>query len=49
VLLVPAATPVTPDVLEVGVVIVAVPPTTDHDPVPIVGAFPERIKLLVLH
>jgi hypothetical protein len=26
---------------EVGVVIVAVPPTTDHDPVPIVGAFPE--------
>jgi hypothetical protein len=45
----PAVMPVTPEVAEVAVVIVAVPLTTLQVPVPTVGALPERVKLAVLH
>src|ERR1019366_6881322 len=47
--LVPAVTPVTPEVGEAGVVIVAVPLTTVHAPVPIIAVLPVRVKVLVLH
>jgi hypothetical protein len=46
--LVPAGTPVTPDVGEVAVVIVAVPLTKLHAPVPTVGVLPARVKLPLL-
>jgi hypothetical protein len=46
--LVPAGTPVTPEVGKEGVVIVAVPLTTLHTPVPIEGGLPARVKLLLL-
>ena len=46
----PAVKPVTVLVFEVGVVIVtAVPLTKLHAPVPVVGALPAKVKLLVLH
>jgi hypothetical protein len=44
----PAGTPVTPEVLELGVVIVAVPLTTLQEPVPTDGEFPARVKLPLL-
>jgi hypothetical protein len=36
--------PVTVDVLNDGVVIVAVPETKLHNPVPVVGALPAKVK-----
>ena len=44
----PAGTPVTPEVLELGVVIVAVRLTTLQAPVPTEGEFPARVKLPLL-
>ena len=46
---VPAVTPVTPDVFDDGVVIDAVPLMMLHNPVPVVGEFPARVNELVLH
>mgnify|MGYP001613659533 CR=1 FL=1 len=44
---VPAATnPVTPDVGEVGVVMVAVPANTVHKPVPGAGLFPAKVAVV---
>jgi hypothetical protein len=40
------AKPVTPDVGELGVVIVAVPDTTDHAPVPVVGVLPAKVAVV---
>ena len=37
------ASPVTPDVGEPGVVMVAVPDITDHKPVPTIGVFPVKV------
>ena len=45
----PAVMPVTVVVLDVGVVIVAVPETTDHAPVPVVGLLPAIVNEAVLH
>jgi hypothetical protein len=45
---VPAVTPVTPEVAELGVVIVAVPLTTLHKPVPELAALPASVKLVLL-
>jgi hypothetical protein len=45
----PAVMPVTPEVAELGVVIVAEPLVTVHTPVPEVAVFPARVKELVLH
>lgn len=42
--LVPTGTPVTVDVADEGVVIVAVPLTTLQTPVPVVAALPARVK-----
>jgi len=47
--LLPAVTPVTVVVLEEGVVMVAVPLTTDHCPVPITGLLAAMVKVAVLH
>ena len=47
--LVPAGTPVTPELAEVEFVIVAVPLTTLHAPVPVVGTFPASVNALLLH
>ena len=47
--LVPTGTPVTPEVLEVGLEIVAVPLTTVHEPVPVVGLLAAIVKLPLLH
>ncbi len=47
--LVPSGTPVTPEVAEEGVVIVAVPLTTIHVPVPVVGTFPASVNEPLLH
>ena len=44
-----AASPVTPDVGELAVVMVAVPDTTDHAPVPVVGAFPANVAVVASH
>ena len=44
----PTVTPVTVDVREVGVVIVAVPLTTVHVPVPTAGLFAARVKFPLL-
>jgi len=40
---------VSPDVLEVGVVMVPVPDTRDHTPVPVVGLFHARVAIWLLH
>ena len=40
------AKPVTPEVGEVGVVMVAVPDTTLHAPVPTVGVFPAKVAVV---
>jgi hypothetical protein len=45
----PITKPVTPDVGDDGVVIVAVPETTDQAPVPTVGVFPASIVVVTLH
>ena len=47
--LVPAVIPVTPEVAEAGVVIVAVPLVTVHNPVPVLAVFPAKVKAAVLH
>ena len=47
--LLPAASPVTPLVARVGVVIVTAPLTTLHSPVPVVAAVPASVKLPLLH
>jgi hypothetical protein len=46
---VPGTKPVSPDVGEAGVVIVAMPLTTVHVPVPEAGIFPARVAIAVLH
>jgi hypothetical protein len=46
---VPAVIPVTPDVGEEDVVIVAVPLTTLHAPVPVVAVLPDSVKESLLH
>ena len=46
--LVPTGTPVTVEVLDVGVVMVAVPVTTVHKPVPVTGALPASVKFPLL-
>ncbi len=46
--LVPAGTPVTPEVGDDGFAIVAVPLTTVHVPVPAAGVFPARVKFPLL-
>ena len=46
--LLPDGTPVTVDVRDDGVVIVAVPETKLHIPVPTVGALPDSVKLPLL-
>jgi hypothetical protein len=46
---IPTGTPVTPDVEDVGVVIVAVPENTLHVPVPVTGEFPASVKFALLH
>ena len=45
--LVPKLNPVTPEVGEVGVVTTPVPVTTVQNPVPIVGAFPASVAVVV--
>ena len=47
--LVPAGTPVTPEVAEEAVVIVAVPLTTVQVPVPVVGTLPASVNAPLLH
>ena len=47
--LAPAVKPVTVVVADVGVVIVAVPDTTVHSPVPTVAVFPDNVVLVTLH
>ena len=46
--LVPAAIPVTVEVGDNGLVIVADPETSDQEPVPIDGLFPARVNVLLL-
>ena len=43
------ASPVTPDVGEAGVVMVAVPETTDQFPVPTPGVFPAKVAVVTPH
>ena len=45
--LLPCVIPVTAEVLNVGVVIVAVPETTLHKPDPVVGLFPDKVKAVL--
>lgn len=45
----PTVIPVTPEVDEPGVVMVAVPDTTVHKPVPLTGEFPDKVVLVTLH
>ncbi len=47
--LVPTLNPVTPDVGDVGAVIVPVPAMSVHNPLPIVGVFPEKVEDVTLH
>ena len=47
--LLPAASPVTVLVFDVGVVIVTAPLTILHKPVPVVAAVPAKVKLPLLH
>ena len=49
IVLLPAVTPVTVEVLDVGVVMVPGPLTILHKPVPPVGVLPARVNVLVLH
>ena len=44
----PAGTPVTPELGVDGVVIVAVPETRDHNPLPTLGVFAAIVKLPLL-
>jgi len=44
----PATSPVTPLVDNVGVVIVATPLTTLHNPVPMIGIFPAKVAVVIL-
>ena len=44
----PKTSPVTPDVGDKGVVIVAVPDTNDHVPDPTAGVFPARVADVIL-
>lgn len=44
----PIVNPVTPDVGEVGVVMVAVPATIVHKPVPDAGVFPASVVVVML-
>jgi hypothetical protein len=46
--LLPVASPVTVDVGDDELVIVAVPETNDQAPVPLYGAFPAKVKVLLL-
>ncbi len=46
---VPTLNPVTPDVGEVGVVIVPLPAIKVHKPVPIEGVFPAKLEVVTLH
>ena len=45
----PITNPVTPDVADDGVVIIAVPETSVHNPVPFVGVFPASVVVVTLH
>ena len=45
----PKLNPVTPEVGEVGVVIVPVPAINVHNPVPTPGAFPANVEVVTLH
>ena len=45
----PAFKPDTPEAGAAGVVIVAVPETTDHNPVPMTGTFPASVVVVILH
>ena len=47
--LLPAVTPVTPDVAEEALVIVAVPLATVHVPLPTEAALPAKVKLELAH
>ena len=47
--LLPMVKPVKPEVAEVGVVMVAVPDTTVHAPVPVTGVFPAKVAVVTLH
>ena len=47
--LLPAVTPVMVEVGDEAVVIVAVPLTMDHAPVPTIGLFAAMVKVEVLH
>jgi len=47
--LLPGVTPVTAVVLEEGVVIIAVPLTTDHRPLPTIGLLAAIVKVDALH
>ncbi len=44
----PTVKPVTPDVDDAGVVIVATPLTTDHKPLPTVGVLPANVVVVTL-
>ena len=46
--LLPAATPVTVDVVADGLVIVADPETSDQEPVPVDGIFPAKVNVPLL-
>ena len=46
---VPGSNPVTPEVGEEGVVVVAEPATTDQAPVPIPGELPAKVVVVTLH
>jgi hypothetical protein len=45
----PTTNAVTPDVADEGVVTVAVPLTTLHAPVPVVGVLPAKVAVVTLH
>ncbi len=47
--LVPTANPVTPEVGELGVVIVPVPAIKVHNPVPTTGVLPAKVEVVTLH
>lgn len=45
----PTTKPVSPEEAEEGVVIVAEPATTVHNPVPTAGVFPDKVAVVTLH